>query len=114
MMQCQIHKKRLNNSPPAIGGLTCDRLQQSADVEQALLEDAPEAQAKDGDAGHPSQHQRPCSQEQHGRLPEATGQLSEGAGVGPTAHSHSLGPDAKAAAVQAERRPVFSGVHPRV
>lgn len=85
--------------------LTCDGLEEPADVEQALLQDALEAHAEDGDAGHTAQHQRPRRQEQHGGLPEAAGHLAEGVGVGPAAHAPR--PDVAAAAVQAQGRPVL-------
>lgn len=88
-------------------GLTCNSLEQSADVKYALLQNALKTQAEDGDAGHEPQHKRPCCQKQHGSLPESTGNFPKSPSVRSTAHPD----DAKAAAVEAKRRSVFPGVH---
>lgn len=67
--------------------LTCDPLQQSAHIEDALLHDALEAHGKNWDESHCAQQQDPCSQEDGGGLPEPAGNLPEVHGVWPTQDS---------------------------
>lgn len=57
--------------------LTCDPLQQSTHVEDALLHDALEAHGEDGDERHGTQQQDPRRQEDRRGLPEPAGNLPE-------------------------------------
>ena len=57
--------------------LTCDALQQSTHIEDALLHDALEAHGEDGDERHGTQQQDPRRQEDGRGLPEPAGNLPE-------------------------------------
>lgn len=57
--------------------LTCNSLQQSAHIKDALLHDALKAHGEDGNECHGTQQQDPCSQEDRSSLPEPAGNLSK-------------------------------------
>lgn len=61
--------------------LTCDPLQQSAHIEDALLHDALETHGEDGDERHRTQKQDPRRQEDGSSLPEPAGNLSKVYGI---------------------------------
>jgi len=86
--------------------LTCNGLQESAHVEDALLHDALEAHAEDGDEGHGAQQQDPGGEEDGGGLPEAAGDLAEVHGVRSAEDSAPQLRKTDAAAVDAQRGPV--------
>lgn len=86
--------------------LTCDGLQQSTHVEDALLHDALEAHGEDGDEGHGTQQQDPRRQEDGRRLPEPAGDLPKVHGVRPTQHAALQVGQLEAAAVDAQGGPV--------
>lgn len=57
--------------------LTCNSLQQSAHIKDALLHDALKTHGEDGNERHSTQQQDPCSQEDRSSLPEPAGNLSK-------------------------------------
>lgn len=90
--------------------LTCDPLQQSAHIEDALLHDALEAHGEHRDECHGAQQQDPCGQEDGGSLPEPAGNLPEVNGVGAAQYAALHVGQFDAAAVDAQSGPVgFSG-----
>lgn len=86
--------------------LTCDALQQSAHVEDALLHNALEAHGEDGDEGHGAQQQDARCQEDGRGLPEPAGDLPEVDSVGPAQDAALQVRQPDAAAVDAQRGPV--------
>ncbi len=74
-----MHKKKKKYALCA--HLTCDPLQQSTHVEDALLHDALEAHSEDRDERHGTQQQDPRCQEDRSSLPEPAGNLSKVYGV---------------------------------
>lgn len=63
--------------------LTCDSLQQPADVENTFLHDALHTHGEDGHQGHRAENEDAHGQENSRGLPEATGDLAEVLRVGP-------------------------------
>lgn len=61
--------------------LTCDPLQQSTHIKDALLHDALEAHGEDRDERHSTQQQDPCRQEDRSSLPEPAGYLPKVYGI---------------------------------
>lgn len=70
-----------SSSHPA---LTCNSLQEPADVEKAFLHDALHAHREDGHQGHHGENEDPHGQENSSGLPETAGDLPEALGIGPT------------------------------
>lgn len=69
-----------SSSHPA---LTCNSLQEPANVENAFLHDALHARREDGHQGHHGENEDPHGQENSSGLPETAGNLPEALGVGP-------------------------------
>lgn len=70
-------------APLLTPALTCDSLQEPADVENAFLHDALHAHSEDGYHCHYAENKDPHCQENSGGLPEAAGDLPKALGVGP-------------------------------
>lgn len=70
-----------------VENLTCDPLQQSTHIEDALLHDALEAHGEDGDERHSTQQEDPRRQEDRGSLPEPAGDLPKVNCVGSAQYS---------------------------
>lgn len=69
--------------PLLTAALTCDSLQEPADVENAFPHDALHAHGEDGHQSHYAENEDPHGQENSSSLPEAAGYLPKALGVGP-------------------------------